>query len=98
MESFNSRFRDELLNIELFTSVQEAKLLDEQHRIESYTYRPQSAFQGLTRLEVLQQLKAAWPPTSSQKNWTSKGSHVSFAWITSVPSPPTGQYLDRTRQ
>ena len=28
VESFNSRFRDEFLNIELFTSVQEAKLLD----------------------------------------------------------------------
>ena len=34
VESFNSRFRDEFLNIELFTSVQEAKLLAEQHRIE----------------------------------------------------------------
>ena len=59
MESFNSRFRDEFLNIELFTSVQEAKLLDEQHRIESYTYRPQSALQGRTPLEVLHQWKAA---------------------------------------
>ena len=34
VESFNSRFRDEFLNIELFISVQEAKLLAEQHRIE----------------------------------------------------------------
>ena len=34
VESFNSQFRDEFLNIELFTSVQEAKLLVEQHRIE----------------------------------------------------------------
>ena len=59
MESFNSWFRDELLNIELFTSVQEDKLLDEQHRIESYTYRPQSALQGRTPLEVLHQWKAA---------------------------------------
>jgi hypothetical protein len=38
VESFNSRFRDEFLNIELFTSVQEAKLLAEQHRIEYNTY------------------------------------------------------------
>ena len=58
MESFNNRFRDEFLNIELFTAVQEAKLLDEQDRIESYTYRPQSAFQGRTPLEVLHQWKA----------------------------------------
>jgi hypothetical protein len=34
VESFNSRFRGKFLNIELFTSVQEAKLLAEQHRVE----------------------------------------------------------------
>ena len=59
MESLNSRFRDEFLNIELFTSVQEAKLLAKQHRIESDTYRPQSALQGRTPLEVVHQWKAA---------------------------------------
>ena len=59
MESFDSRFRDEFLIIELFTSVQEAKLLAEQHRIEYYTYRPQSALQGRAPLEVLHQWKAA---------------------------------------
>ena len=59
VESFNSRFRDEFLNIELFTSVQEAKLLAEQHRIEYNTYRPHSALQGRTTLEVLHQWKAA---------------------------------------
>ena len=36
--------------------------------------------------------------TIFQKNWTSKRRHVSFAWIPSVPSAPTGQYLYRTRQ
>ena len=59
VESFNSRFRDEFLNIELFTSAQEAKLLAEQHRIESYKCRPHSALQGRTPLEVLHQWKAA---------------------------------------
>jgi transposase InsO family protein len=59
VESFNSRFRDELLNIELFTSLVEAKLLAEQHRIEYNVYRPHSALQGRTPLEVLQQWKAA---------------------------------------
>ena len=44
VESFNSRFRDEFLNIELCNSVQETKLLAEQHRIEYNTYRPHSAF------------------------------------------------------
>ena len=59
MESFNGRFRDEFLNIELFASLQETKLLAEQHRIEYNVYRPHSALQGRTPLEVLQQWKAA---------------------------------------
>ena len=59
VESFNSRFRDEFLRIELFTSVQEVKLLAKQHRIEYYTYRPTAALQGRTPLEVLHQWKAA---------------------------------------
>jgi hypothetical protein len=37
--SFSSRFRDEFLNIELFASVPEAKLLAEQHRIGYSVYR-----------------------------------------------------------
>ena len=59
VESFNSRFRDEFLNIELFNSVHEAKVLAEQHRVEYNTYRPHSALQGRTPLEVIQQWKAA---------------------------------------
>ena len=59
VESFNGPFRDEFLNIELFTTVQEARLLAEQHRIEYNVYRPHSALQGRTPLEVLQQWKAA---------------------------------------
>jgi len=58
VESFNARFRDEFLNIELFTSLVEAKMLAEQHRIEYNVYRPHSALQGRTPLEVLQQWKA----------------------------------------
>ena len=59
VESFNSRFSDESLNIELFTSVREVKLLAEQHRIEYNTYRPHSALQGRAPLDILQQWKAA---------------------------------------
>ena len=51
VESFNGRFKDEFLNIELFASVQEAKLLAEQHRIEYNVYRPHSTLQGRTPLE-----------------------------------------------
>ena len=59
VESFNGRFRDEFLNIELFASVQEARLLAEQHRVEYNTYRLHSALQGRTPLETLQQWRAA---------------------------------------
>jgi putative transposase len=58
VETFNSRFSDEFLNIELFTSVQEARLLAEQHRLEYNTYRLHSALQGCTPPEVIQQWKA----------------------------------------
>jgi hypothetical protein len=59
VESFNSRLRDEFLNIEIFASLLEAKVLAEQHRMEYISYIPNSALQGRTPLEVLQQWKAA---------------------------------------
>ena len=59
VESFKSRLRDEFLIIEIFASLLEAKVLAEQHRMEYNTYRPHSALQGRTPLEVLQQWKAA---------------------------------------
>ena len=42
-ESFNARFRDELLNGELFHSLREAKILIEQWRVHYNTVRPHSA-------------------------------------------------------
>jgi len=59
VESFNSRLRDEFLNIELFASLSEAKELAERHRMEYNTYRSHSALQGRMPLEVLQLWKAA---------------------------------------
>ena len=59
MEFINGRFRDEFLNIELFASLPEARVLAVQHRIEYNTYRPHSALQGRTPLEIFQQWKAA---------------------------------------
>ena len=41
-ESFNARFRDELLNGELFYSLKEAQTLIEKWRIHYYTVRPHS--------------------------------------------------------
>lgn len=58
-ESFNGRFRDEFLNIELFTTAPEAQLLDDRWRWEYNTFWPHSALQGRTPLEVTQQGAAA---------------------------------------
>jgi transposase InsO family protein len=58
-ESFNGRFRDEFLNIELFTTAPETQLLADRWRWEYNTFRPHSALQGRTPLEVIQQWKAA---------------------------------------
>lgn len=43
VESFNSRLRDELLNRELFTSLMEAKVVSEDHRLAYNHRRPHSA-------------------------------------------------------
>ena len=43
MESFNGKFRNELLNGEVFYTLQEAKTLIEQWRKENNTVRPYSA-------------------------------------------------------
>jgi putative transposase len=51
VESFNGRIQDELLNIEEFGSLTEAKLVIEDWRIEYNTYRPHSALDGLTPAE-----------------------------------------------
>jgi transposase InsO family protein len=48
VESFNSRIRDELLNIEEFGSITEAKVIIEDWRIQYNNYRPHSAHRGLT--------------------------------------------------
>jgi len=50
VESFNSRFRDELLNRELFTTLTEARVLVEEHRLEYNECRPHSALSYLTPL------------------------------------------------
>lgn len=51
VESFNGRARDELLNIEEFTSLTDARSRIEEWRIEYNTYRPHSALGGLTPAE-----------------------------------------------
>jgi len=53
-ESFNSRFRDEFLNTELFATVAAAQGLANRWRWEYNTLRPHSALQGHTPLEAAQ--------------------------------------------
>ena len=51
VESFNGRVRDELLNLEEFTSLAVAQVVVETWRIEYNTYRPHSSLGGLTPAE-----------------------------------------------
>ncbi len=54
-ESFNSRFRDELLNLETFTSTLEARVLSEQWRQDYNEQRPHGALGYRTPKQVLDQ-------------------------------------------
>ena len=51
IESFNSRFRDEFLNLEVFGSLMEAKVLGESHRYKYNHQRPHSSLDNLTPAE-----------------------------------------------
>jgi transposase InsO family protein len=57
VESFGGRLRDELLAVEAFTTLLEARVLVEDWRIEDNTIRPHSALGYLT-------------PTDYAKTWT----------------------------
>jgi hypothetical protein len=48
IESFNGRFRDEVLNRELFHSVKEAKVIAEDWRLEYNNHRPHSGLDYMT--------------------------------------------------
>ena len=54
VESFNNKFRDELLNRELFYTLKEAKHLIELYRLEYNTVRPHSSLDYLTPDEFTQ--------------------------------------------
>ena len=58
VESFNSRVRDELFNVEAFVRLLEDQVVVEAWRIEYNTYRPHSSLGGLT-------------PAESAASWTS---------------------------
>ena len=75
VESFNSRVRDELLNLEEFTSLTVAQVVVEAWRIEYNTYRPHSAHGGLTPPST--KPTGPRPNRNSHSNWTTNGSHQS---------------------
>ena len=58
-ESFNSRLRDELLDRELFTSVAEARVLLEEHRLDYNEERPHSGIGDQTPIEFLEAWRAS---------------------------------------
>jgi len=58
IESFNGRARDELLNVEEFGSLTEARIVIEDWRNEYNTWRPHSSLGGLTPAEYA----ARWTP------------------------------------
>ena len=62
IESFNGRARDELLNIEEFWSLTEARVVIEDWRIEYNTWRPHSSLGGLTPAEYA----ATWTPKTPE--------------------------------
>jgi putative transposase len=65
VESFNSRVRDELLNLEEFPSLTVAQVVVEAWRIEYNTYRPHSALGGLTPAEYAATWTSTTQPTLS---------------------------------
>lgn len=64
-ESFNSRFRDEFLNLELFTSLLEAKMLGEEHRYKYNHQRPHSSLGDMTPAEFASCCASPLRPTAS---------------------------------
>ena len=63
VESFNSRLRDELLNMELFSSLKEAKVMTEDHRLVYNHKRPHSSLDYMTPAAFAASLSA--PPVGA---------------------------------
>lgn len=72
MESFNSRLRNEFLNVEVFGSLKEAQVLAEQHRLEYNHRRPHSALGYRTPAAFAATCIPAAPATPSPPEYTSR--------------------------
>jgi transposase InsO family protein len=74
---FNGRVRDELLNVEEFTSLTVAQVVIEAWRMEYNTYRPHSTLDGLTPAEYA----ATWTRTTQPAQSGGPATGVpSIAW------------------
>ena len=69
IESFHSRFRNEVLNRELFHSVKEARVLVEAWRLEYNNHRPHSSLADMTPAEFAAGCIASAPATPSPKQY-----------------------------
>ncbi|RYZ74489.1 MAG: transposase [Proteobacteria bacterium] len=65
IESFNSRFRDEFLNLEVFGSLLEAKMLGEEHRYKYNHQRPHSSLGDQPPAEFASRHPSPLRPTAS---------------------------------
>jgi len=70
IESFHSRFRDELLNREVFYSVKEAKVLAEDWRLEYNHHRPHSSLDYKTPAAFAAECIASASATPSPRQYT----------------------------
>ncbi len=70
IESFNGKFRDEVLNRELFYSVKEAKVIVEDWRMEYNHHRPHSSLGYRTPAEFAVSCIASAPPTAPLQQCT----------------------------
>ena len=70
IESFNGKFRDEILDRELFYSVKEAKVIVEDWRMEYNHHRPHSSLGYKTPAEFAASCIASAPPTAPLQQCT----------------------------
>ena len=77
-ESFASRFRDELLDRELFTSVKEAQVVCEDHRLDYNHHRPHSSLEYQTPAEFAAKCVTGW----------SGGASLAGPPVGAAPLPP----------
>ena len=72
IESFNGKFRDDVLNRELFYSVKEAKVLVEDWRLEYNDYRPHSGLGYMTPAGFASSCIASASPTAQLQQYTTE--------------------------